>query len=165
MELSMSNKKRATLSLWLATATIAVAVLAAPAFAVLGGSASSVSADAAHMKAAAQVRVAPNGAYSVHEMQSPQKVTVREFVSPDGRVFGIAWQGPLIPSMQQLLGTYFQQYSAAAKEAKSKHAGRRPLNIRKAGLVVQNGGIMRSYFGRAYVPDMLPQGVTAEEIR
>lgn len=167
MEFSMYNQKRSKFSLlWLGAALLFLG-LALPAFAVLGGDASSVSADAVHMKATAEVQIkrAPTGLYTTHTIQSPQGTVVREFVSPDGRVFGVAWQGPFIPNLQQILGTYFQQYSTAAREAKSKRAGRRPLNIRQPGLVVQTSGMMRSYWGRAYAPDLLPQGVSANEIQ
>jgi len=37
--------------------------------------------------------------------------------------------------------------------------------IQEPGLVVQTGGHMRAYFGRAYVPELVPQGVTIEEIQ
>jgi len=134
-----------------------------PAFAVLGGDESSVSADVAHMKAS--VKVTPGEAFAVHEMNAEGSPVVREYVSPAGRVFGVAWQGSSVPDLQQLLGTYFQQYSAAAKAAKAGHPGRRPLNIQRPGLVVQTGGHMRSFSGRAYDPGLLPQGVGADAIR
>ena len=166
METSIYRTKRARFVwVWLTAAAVLTIALTSPAFAALGGNASSVQTDQARMKATAQITMAPNGAYSVHELQSPYKTVVREFISSDGRVFGVAWQGPFIPNMQQILGTYFQQYSAAAKEAKSKYAGRRPMNIQQPGLVVQTSGHMRSYWGRAFVPDMVPQGVSAQEIR
>src|SRR5690349_13631734 len=84
--------------LWLASAVLVT--LSAPALAALGGNASSVATDASSMKASAQMKVVPGALYTTHEIQSPNS-TVREFVSPDGRVFGVAWQGPFIPSMRQ----------------------------------------------------------------
>jgi hypothetical protein len=89
---------------------------------------------------------------------------VREYVSPAGKVFGVAWQGPRIPDLRQLLGAYYAQYESAASAARSvRHRG--PLLIQEPGLVVQSGGHMRAYNGLAYVPDLLPAGVRAEEIR
>jgi hypothetical protein len=32
-------------------------------------------------------------------------------------------------------------------------------------LVVQSGGHMRGYFGRAYAPDMVPQGVNPDALQ
>jgi len=134
-----------------------------PAFAVLGGDESSITTDAAQMKAT--VRVTPSDAFAVHEAKAPDGQVVREYVSPAGRVFGVAWQGRSIPDMRQLLGAYFQQFSAAAQAAKVGHPGRRPLNIQLPGLVVQTAGHMRSFYGRAFDPGLLPQGVHEDEVR
>jgi hypothetical protein len=67
--------------------------------------------------------------------------------------------------MRQSLANYFEQYVKAAPARVNSHAGRRPLLIEQPGLVVQSGGHMRSFAGRAYIPEMLPQGVSAEAIR
>lgn len=134
-----------------------------PAFAVLGGDESSVATDMAQMKATA--KITPSDAFAVHEIKASGRPVVREYVSPTGRVFGVAWQGPSVPDLRQLLGSYFQQYSAAAQAAKAGHPGRRPLNIQLPGLVVQTSGHMRSLYGRAYDPSLLPQGVRADAVR
>lgn len=133
-----------------------------PALAALGGDVSSVDSDSAHMKAS--IKVTQSDGYEVHEMKAPGGTVVKEFVSPAGRVFAVAWRGPFMPEMQQILGSYFQQYSTALQSQK-KHYGRAPLNLQEPGLVVQEGGHMRAYVGRAYVPEMLPQGVKADEIK
>ncbi len=137
-------------------------VLSLPALASLGGNVDSVSADRTHMNAS--VKVTQEATYSVHEMQSPGGTTVKEFVSPAGNVFAVSWQGQFPPQMQQILGSYYSQYSAALS-AKPRHYGHRPLNIQQPGLVIQTGGHMRDYFGRAYIPDMLPTGVKTDEIK
>jgi len=134
-----------------------------PAFAVLGGDESSVAADMAQLKATE--KVTPSDAFAVHEIKTPDGELVREYVSPAGRVFGVAWQGRSIPDLQQLLGAYFQQYSAAAQAARAGHPGRRPLNVQLPGLVVQNSGHMRAFFGRAYDPTLLPKGASADAVR
>lgn len=136
--------------------------LCLPAFAALGGDLSSVQADQAHMKAS--LKTTTGQAYTVHEIKSAMGTIVREFVSADGRVFAVAWHGPSMPPMQQILGTYFQQYSAGVQAHHAAHVGRRPLNIQQPGLVVQSNGHPRGYFGRAYVPGMLPPGVTPQQI-
>jgi Protein of unknown function (DUF2844) len=133
------------------------------AFATLGGSLDSVQADQARFKA--NIRITEVGAYTVHELTTPTDIVVREYVSPDGRVFGVTWRGPFIPDMQQLLGGYFQQYVLAAKAERERHVGRVPLNIRLPGLVVQTGGHMRAYFGRAYDPQRLPAGASPDDVR
>ncbi|HXX26880.1 MAG TPA: DUF2844 domain-containing protein [Terriglobales bacterium] len=143
------------------TLGIVWAGLSSPALAALGGDVASVAADQAHMKANVEVKQA--GGYEVHALRAPGGTVVSEYVSPSGRVFAVAWHGPFFPEMQQILGSYFQQYSAALQERKPY--GHRPLNLEQPGLVVQSGGHMRAYYGRAYIPEMLPQGLKVEEIK
>jgi len=134
-----------------------------PAMAALGGDLNSVQDDTAHMKAT--VKIQQKQAYAIHEIADKNRTVVREYVSPDGRVFGVAWQGLFMPDLSQLFGSYLQQYSAAAAEQHAKTPGRHPLMIHQPGLVVESSGRIRAYYGRAYVPDLLPQGVAAEEVR
>jgi hypothetical protein len=138
-------------------------VLMAPAFATLGGDASSVETDRAQMKAT--VTANQGETYTVHSIKTQLGTTLREYVSKEGRVFAVAWQGPVIPDMQQVLGTYFQQFSAAAKAARAQGHGRRPLNIQEQGLVMQSSGHLHAYWGRAYDPSLVPQGVKTQEIQ
>src|ERR1700691_5833886 len=139
------------------------AMASLPAWAALGGDLSTVQADQVHMRGSLRTTVA--AAYTVHEIESTSGVVVREYVSSAGKVFAIAWQGPWPPDMRQLLGSYFDQYSQAAKAQSSARVGRRPLMIEQSGLVVEMGGHPRAFTGRAYVPQMLPSGVHAEEIQ
>jgi hypothetical protein len=143
--------------------TVAIVWLgsSSPALAALGGDVTSVAADQAHMKASAEVKQA--GGYEIHALRAPGGTVVSEYVSSSGRVFAVAWHGPFFPEMQQILGSYFQQYSTALQE--KKPYGHRPLNLQQPGLVVQTGGHMRAYFGRAYIPEMLPAGLKIDEIK
>jgi Protein of unknown function (DUF2844) len=134
-----------------------------PAFAGLGQDVSSVPADQVQLKGTLRSTQTP--AYTVHEIRAATGTVVREFVSPSGKVFGVAWQGPWPPNMRQILATYFEQYQQAAQAQMNSRPGRRPLMLEQPGLVVQSGGHMRSFAGRAYVPDMLPPEVSAEVIR
>ena len=81
-------------------------------------------------------------------------------VKESGKVFAVSWQGPWLPNLQQLLGPYFADYTSVQNQRHS----RGPLLIHQSNLVVQSSGHMRSFVGRAYVPDMLPQGVRVEDI-
>jgi hypothetical protein len=77
-------------------------------------------------------------------------------------VFGVAWQGPSMPDLRQLLGVYFDQYVEAAAARRTRRA---PVLVELPGLVVHSSGHMRAFSGKAYLPQGLPQGVTAEEIQ
>lgn len=143
--------------------SLLMVVTALPAFAALGGDVSTVDADRVHMQGS--LRITHSDAYEVHEIQSPSGIAVREYVSPAGKIFAVAWRGPWIPDMQQLLGDYFQRYVDAAQAHANNRPGRRPLHIVEPGFVLQMFGHMRSFTGRAYIPEMIPQGVRVEAIQ
>jgi hypothetical protein len=128
-------------------------------FAALGGDVSSIQADQAHLRA--QRRVIQGSAYSVHEMQTDSTTVVREFVSPAGKVFGVSWQGPTRPDLQQVLGDYYSEFAQMAP-TRRKHG---PVTIRTPNLVIHSGGHMRALTGRAYVPAMVPADVRPEDIK
>lgn len=133
------------------------------AWASLGGDAASIEADQIHMQGTRTTSAAQS--YTVHEIRAASGTVVREYVSPEGKVFAIGWQGSRVPDLRQLLGSYFEQYRAALQAQSSARVERRPVAIEQPGLVVEVGGHIRGFSGRAYVPGMLPSGVRAEEIR
>jgi len=138
-----------------------VLALAFPAWAALGDNVTSVKSDSAHMKGS--LRSVATQHYVKHEIRVPTGQTVREFVSPDGSVFGVAWDGPMQPDLQQLLGSYFDPVKQAVA-AQQRH-GHGPVSVETSGFVFQQGGHARSFQGRAYVPAMVPQGVDVTEIQ
>jgi hypothetical protein len=133
-----------------------------PAHASLGGSADSIERDRAAMKGQALTR--QSAAYSLHEIRDSHGTMVREYLSSDGTVFAVAWQGPFAPDLQQLLGPYFDTYMTGVKEEKAGSVGRRPLNLQMPGLVVQRSGHLRAEHGRAYIPEKVPLGVKVEDL-
>ena len=149
--------------LWIAASMFVMMLSGLPAVAALGGSLNSVQADSVHMKG--EVKIQQMQAYSIHEITDQHRTVVREYVSPDGKVFGVAWQGPFLPELKQILGSYLKQYSAGVAEQRANHPGHGPLSVRQPGLVVETSGHMRAYYGRAFVPGLVPQGVDAGEVR
>jgi hypothetical protein len=141
-----------------------VLVLPSPASASLGGDVTTVQADQVRMKGT--LRKTLTNAYTVQEIKTPIGTVVREYLSPAGKIFAVVWNGPFLPDLRQLFGSYFEQFSQSAQNLKSKRPRiRGPLLIREPGLVVQTGGHMRAYFGIAYIPELVPQGVHIEEIQ
>jgi hypothetical protein len=136
----------------------------APAFAALGAAAGPAAGtdNVARAKASASARVTSYNGYTVSEVVEPSGTTVREYIGADNVVFAVSWQGPSMPNLQQLLGSYADQFTAAASEP---HQGRRAVAIQSDQLVLRSGGHMRSFAGSAYVPALLPQGVTPDNIR
>ena len=144
--------------IWLIGYALCLLAVSVPAAATLGEDASSVQADQAQMQGTLQIT--STGKFFVHEIQLPSGTVVKQFVSPAGMVFAVSWKGPSLPELRQVLGRYFEQYAEAAR---TQGAGAGPRVTQ--GLVVQSGGHMRAFFGRVYVPQMLPRGVLAEEIQ
>ena len=67
-----------------------------------------------------------------------------------------------MPDLRQVLGAHFDEYVAAMAATRNR---RGPVLVQLPGLVVQSGGHMRGFVGKAYVPETLPPGVSAEDIR
>jgi hypothetical protein len=126
----------------------------------LGGSSDTVQTDEAQMRAAR--RLASHTGHDVHELVLGSGTVVREFVGPTGVVFAVTWQGPIKPDLNQLLGAYFPRLVAAGQ---SPHGDHRSLSLQAADLVIESGGRMRGFAGRAYLPALVPAGVDVGEIR
>jgi hypothetical protein len=77
--------------------SLAALAMAEQAQATLGESADSVASDRKALSAVQRATTAHNG-YTVHEFASDATV-VREYVSPEGKVFGISWQAPFLPNL------------------------------------------------------------------
>jgi hypothetical protein len=132
------------------------------AHAALGGSSDTITADRKALQAVHRTTTPHNG-YTVVEVAS-DATTVREYVSPSGVVFGIAWNGYVHPDLKQLFGSYWGEYSAARQ--KSAHLfGRKRQQITTENIVVEKWGHMRNLQGRAFVPGLVPVGMNVNEIK
>jgi hypothetical protein len=169
MKISGKTRSRAALAAGiLTTLGLLVLAFATAAFASLGGDESSVQNDRVQMKAAKPAAVQATQNYTVHEITTPYGTVIREYVSPAGKVFGVAWRGPFLPDFQQILGSYYQQFvqgAQAARNAQVIHSRGAPLRVEQPDLVVHSGGHVRAYVGRAYVPSLIPAGVDPESIK
>jgi len=139
---------------------LAVIFVAAPLWAALGEPEQSVEADRVRM--AGQLKRTVLQGYTLHEITAPGGRVVREYVSPAGTVFGVAWQGPTMPDLSQLLGSYYSLFQQASA---SSHRRRGPLYVQSGPLVVSSGGHMRDFHGFAYVTDLIPASVSKDAIR
>jgi hypothetical protein len=145
---------RAVCALWL--------VAPCSASASLGGDTLSVRDDHVKLRGDEHVVTAPG--HCLHEMLLPTGTRVREYVSPEGVVFGVTWKGPFRPDLRQLLGQYFDRFERAAQAAKRSRRGGGPLVVSTQGLVVHMAGTARASYGRAYVPDLVPPGISVDSI-
>lgn len=133
-----------------------------PAHAALGESADSVESDRKALSAVRRATTSRAG-YAVQEVVSDAN-TVREYVSLSGIVFAIAWNGLSHPNLTPLLGSYADEYRHALRQTPRK-PGRRALKVMGDRIVVEKWGHMRNLQGRAYVPALIPSGVSLDEIR
>ena len=137
-------------------------LVAAPARATLGEPESSVDAVQAgifsiHRKATVKA------SYTVHELTTNTGV-VREFISQSGVVFAITWQGVAQPDLTLLLGTYYKEYRDETLRMRTMH-GHSPHSISTSNLVLERSGHMRAEGGRVFMPNLIPSGVSKDEIR
>lgn len=130
-----------------------------PAWAVLGGNPEPAVADQKHTYA--RMQIVQNPTYTVHELDAGTGTTVREYIGPDGKVFGVSWRGQFRPNLRELLGDSYETYLAANKP----RMGRAPVNLSLPDLFIHMSGRQRAFYGRAYLPQRVPQGVSTDEIR
>ena len=144
---------------YLGSTLLIVLLGATPGWAVLGEYASSLDLDQRVLLG--ERRELARRDYNVHELTSPDGTVIREFVSPLGLVFGVTWQAPQMPNLQQVLGNHnMTELQQALGSRPRRHSGA-PLIVRTPNLVFVSGGHMRSFHGYAYVPSLVPASVSA----
>ncbi|NVN92884.1 MAG: DUF2844 domain-containing protein [Desulfuromonadales bacterium] len=131
-------------------------------YAALGGNSDTIVSDRKSLQAVRHATTSNKG-YTVEEVVS-DATTVREYVSSSGIVFGIAWNGYVHPDLTQLLGSYWNEYSAAQQKIARKF-GRKHQQLATDNIVIEKWGHMRNLKGRAYVPGLVPAGVSIDEIK
>jgi hypothetical protein len=142
--------------------SIAMFITVRQAQATLGESAASIDSDRKVLSAVQRAKTVRES-FTVQEIESGS-TTVREYISPAGVVFGVAWNGLIHPDLTQLLGSYANEYHEALGRI-PHNKGRSHLQVKTNRVVVQGWGHMRNLQGRAYVPSLIPPGVSVDEIR
>jgi hypothetical protein len=149
---------------------LALALSAADAHAELG---STPPATGSAMNNAAQQSLL-NGALRMRTLIDAGNTTINEYAASDGQIVAYTWQGPTMPDLSALLGKYLDSYRAAAPERFDQaapsdapaddaelHASRRV----RPDVIVESGGTMRGYVGRAWLPGALPPGVSIDDLQ
>ncbi|MEX3942137.1 DUF2844 domain-containing protein [Paraburkholderia sp. BR10937] len=132
---------------------------AAPARAALG--------DAAAVPAGATQRSVGGGAGRVVSYVDDNGTTINAYLgSATGTVFAYTWQGPAQPNVEALLGRYAADWrSAAAALHATGLNGLHAARVDGTQVVVETGGHMRAYVGRAWLPAALPAGVSVGDLQ
>ncbi len=142
------------------TVLSALLAVALCGFAALGGSEESVMSD--QIKFQATRRMVPENGYRIHEISRGDGTLIKEYVSLDGKVFGVSWKGPTLPDLSQLLGSNFAEFQS---NVRPKAGRRKAAVVHNSDLVVESTGHMRAFQGRAYLSSLLPSGLTQEVVQ
>jgi hypothetical protein len=148
--------------LFLCLGFLAATLVAQRTQATLGEPADSVVTDRKALSAARSSSTVYRN-FTVQQVES-DAVIVREYVSPSGIVFGVAWNGMTHPDLTQLLGSYFSEYQTARKQT-PRQPGHRAGQVKTDRVIVETWGHMRNLQGRAYAPALIPSGVSIDEIK
>ncbi|QQC63040.1 DUF2844 domain-containing protein [Paraburkholderia ginsengisoli] len=131
-----------------------------------GAAAQGVMRSASSAASSASSSTSASASYDVRETTFGNGTVVREYLAADGTVFGLAWRGPQMPDLNDLLGSYFPQYVAGVKTVRAARGGARgPVSVDQSGLVVRSGGHMGAFSGQAWLPPALPAGVSGSDIQ
>jgi hypothetical protein len=116
---------------------------------------------------AAATQLLAGGALRVTQSVDAAGTRVSEYVATaSGQIVAYTWQGPSAPNLETLLGRYAADYQHGAialhvADRDNLHAAR----VDTPSVIVESGGLMRSYLGRAWLPGALPAGVTEGDLR
>jgi hypothetical protein len=129
--------------------------------ATLGEGSASVARDRNALSATKKATTS-HASYTVQEVAS-DATTVREYLNLSGVVFAVAWNGMVHPDLTTLLGSYASEYRDAKRRSQRQH-GQKRSRVEANRVIVETWGHMRNLRGRAYLPALLPEGVSADEI-
>jgi hypothetical protein len=100
--------------------------------------------------------------YSVNTTLLANGTTVREYVGAGGVVFAVAWNGPFLPDLRELLGQHFT--TLTTESARHPKAGHNGVRVATPAVTIESTGHMRAYAGRAWIGSLLPAGFDTDTI-
>ncbi|MFM0156782.1 DUF2844 domain-containing protein [Paraburkholderia sediminicola] len=131
-------------------------------YAALGGAPGTGSAPQTLLRSATPNSSSAAAAYTLRESRDADGVAIREYVLPTNVVFAVTWQGPVRPDMSVLLGSYLPNFASASQT----HArGTGPLIEHNSGFHVESAGRPGYFFGKAYLPRLVPANVRVDELQ
>jgi hypothetical protein len=144
----------------------AAALLGAPAAqAVLGGDAATIGNDELRLMGVRRQAAALRPQVQTREIALADGSSIREFVSPSGVVFAVAWSTRFKPNLESLLGTHAAGYAAAASDAMRAPGIKRNVVLKSGDLVVHSTTHLNVFVGKAYLRSLVPNGVGVDELR
>jgi hypothetical protein len=70
-----------------------------------------------------------------------------------------------MPDLHRLLGTYLASYRAKADAQRDDRGSLHASRVAQPDVIVDSGGQMRSYVGRAWLPAAVPPGISPADLR
>jgi hypothetical protein len=140
-------------------ASVAGTLMTDCAHAELRGTASALPANESAM-----LRPLPGSGIQVRSTVDTGGTTINEYATRDGFVFAYTWQGPTMPDLTLLLGRYAEPYRAKAGAQLDALGHLHASRVEQPDVIVESGGQMRSYVGRAWLPAALPPGVSVADL-
>ena len=101
----------------------------------------------------------PQSTYTIYIQNISPDLVIKEYVSNSGNIFGVSWKGSTLPDFQVLLGNYYSNYLSALQQ------NPRSVFLQNDNLVLESGGMMGGYIGRAYLPKQVPVGIAPASIQ
>jgi hypothetical protein len=144
----------------IALALCASTLTSADARAELGGMTPSPEVNDSRVQSAARISTV-----RIRSTVDAGGTTINEYATRDGLVFAYAWQGPTMPDLARLLGPYAERYRAKAAAQLSTFGHLHASRVDQADVVVESGGQMRSYVGRAWLPAAVPSDFSLADLR
>ena len=105
-----------------------------------------------------------NGALRMRTLTDAGNTTINEYATSTGQIIAYTWQGPTMPDLHALLG-HTPPPTARAPRRCAPDGNLHASRVVRPDVIVESGGPMRGYAGRAWLPAALPPGVTAADFR
>lgn len=90
---------------------------------------------------------------------------IHEYATGDGLIFAYTWEGPTMPNLEGLLGRYSASYRAKVAELAGTRGSLHASRVVQPDVIVDSGGQMRSYVGRAWLPAAIPPGISPADLQ
>lgn len=141
---------------------VVLAALSTSTQATLGEKADGVSSESIRLSAI--LTTSAQSLYTDNTLLQASGLTIHEYSRADGTIFAVAWTGPVMPDLQQLLGTYFTQFVSAREQA-GPQGGLSRFHSTSDRLVIRSSGRLGAFSGLVYDPALVPDGVTPEQLQ
>jgi hypothetical protein len=113
----------------------------------------------------AAATVVLNGAAYERSYTDAGGTTIHEYASAGGQVFAYTWNGPTAPDLHTILGGRLAAFRSASAQSRAMHGDLHAQHVASADAIVESGGAMRGYLGRAWLPGLMPGGVSISDLQ